>query len=127
MTFDDDFDAVNGLFAEVFGTEQIVVVDPAGDSWTYSATVGDERVEHRRTDRGIDVAVTRELYVEVDADGRDINGRPEVLNLRGVVTVGELTYAIERVTHSRSGAAVLHVIRIETGEKSRDGYRRRGL
>lgn len=127
MTFDDDFDAVDGIFAEVFGTEEIVVVDPAGESWTYDATAGDERVEYRKTDRGTDVAITREIYLEVAAAGRDTGGRPEVLNLRGVATVGELTYAIERVTHSRSGAAVLHVIRIETGEKSRDGYRRRGL
>lgn len=128
MTFDDDFADVSSLFAEVFGTEDVVITDPAGNEFTFIAkAIGDERVEHRRNDRGTEVVVTREIYLDVDKDGRESDGRPDVLNLRGTVTLGDLIYAIERVTHSRSGDAVVHAIRIESGEKSREGYRRRNL
>lgn len=126
--FDDDFAAADAAFDDVFGTEEITVTEADGTTThTYDAVVLDEKVENRETDRGSEIIVTREVVIQCDADGREDDGIPTVLNLRGTVTIGDLTYAIESVTHSRSGQAVLHTKRISAGERGRDSYRRRNL
>jgi hypothetical protein len=125
-TFDDDFAAVDDLFGEVFGTEEIIVTEPDGSTeHTYDADVLDERVESRETDLGTEIVVTREVVIQCDSDGREDDGIPTVLNLRGTVTIGGIVYAIESITHSRSGQAVLHTKRISASERGRDSYRRR--
>lgn len=122
--FDDDFAAVDDMFADVFGTEDITVTEVDGTEHTYAAEVLDEKVESRETDLGTETVVAREVCIKSDPDGRESDGTPKILNLRGTVTIGDLVYAIENVTHSRSGDAVLHTKRISASEKSRRDYRR---
>lgn len=125
-TFDDDFAAADDLFEEVFGSEEVIVTEADGSTThEYDAVVMDERVESRETEVGTDTVVTREVIIQCDSDGREDDGIPTVLNLRGTVTIGGITYAIESVTHSRSGQAVLHTKRISAGERGRESYRRR--
>lgn len=124
--FDDDFAVADDLFEEVFGSEEIIVTEADGSTThEYDAVVLDERVESRETEVGTDTVVTREVIIQCDSDGREDDGIPTVLNLRGTVTIGGITYAIESVTHSRSGQAVLHTKRISAGERGRESYRRR--
>ena len=124
-TFDDDFADVDDMFADVFGTDDITVTTPTGTEYEFAATVGDETVEQRQTEYGMETIVARGFDIPIDRDGRDEDGQPDVLNLNGTVTLGSITYAIERITASKAGMATLHCKRISAAEKSRDTYRRR--
>lgn len=129
MTLNDDFNAAEDLLDEAFEPEEITIVDPAGNEWTWQAQVLDERAEQRSTDLGTEVVIMREVSIRIAAEGRQEDGRPDLLNLRGSVVIGQLggqlRYAIDDVLTSRAGKAVLQCRRIGSAEKSRDTYRKR--
>ena len=124
-TFDDDFADVDDMFADVFGTDTITVTTPVGTEYTFASVAGDETVEQRQTEYGIETIVARGFDIPIDRDGREETGEPDVLSLNGTVTLGNIIYAIETITDSKAGTATLHCKRISTAEKSREGYRRR--
>jgi hypothetical protein len=123
--FDADFAAVDGMFDEVFGTEDVIIEEADGTQHTFAATVADETAEQRQTDMGTETIVARDVVIPISARGREHDGAPEILNLRGVVIVNEIRYAIEQVLHSRSGMALFKTRRVSVAEKARDTYRRR--
>lgn len=123
--FDDDFAAADDAFDDVFGTEKIIVTETDGTEHEFNGTVLDEQVEHRETDLGRETVVTRQVDIPISTAGREEDGQPEVLNLRGTVTINDLVYAIESITHGRIGRATLHCKRTAPSERGRDTYRRR--
>ena len=121
------FDQRTRGFARLFheSGEYVMVEDPNGRQWPFaSAIVGDERVEQRPTEFGTEVVVTREITIPIDPAGRNDDGRPDVLNLRGFAIAGGIRYAIEEIESSRSGLATLKTKRVDLAEMSRENYRR---
>lgn len=105
--------------------EVVAVEDPNGHTWPFpEAIVGDERTEQRMGDLGTEVVVTREITIPIDPAGRNEDGRPDVLNLRGFAIAGGIRYAIEQIETSRAGMAVLKTKRVDFAEVSREQYRR---
>lgn len=123
-SFDDDFDVVDDMFAEAFGSETITIVDATGTEHEYAdAVVGDEKTEQRQTEYGTEIVVTRVVSIKTtETDGR--YSLPQVLNLRGTMVVGTARYSIEQVITSRSGNAILKTKRVSFAEVSREQYRR---
>lgn len=106
--------------------ETVLIEDPDGREWPYdSVIVGDEKVEQRETEIGTELVVTREFTLQASANGRDDDGDPTILNLRGCVKVGSIKYQIEEVETSRSAMAVLKTKRVDFAEVSRQNYRKK--
>lgn len=122
------FDQRTGGFARLFRQfgEPVTVEDPNGRVWLFpEAICGDEKTEQRPTEYGTEIVITREITIPITPAGRNNDGRPDVLNLRGFAVAGGIKYQIEQIETSRSGMATLLTKRVDFAERSRENYRRR--
>lgn len=122
------FDQRTGGFARLFHQfgEVVTVEDPNGGVWAFpEAICGDEKTEQRQTEYGIEIVITREITIPITPAGRNDDGRPDVLNLRGFAVAGGIKYQIEQIETSRTGMATLLTKRVDFAERSRENYRRR--
>lgn len=121
------FDARTRGFERLFHSfgEVVTVEDPHGHVWSFpDAIAGDERTEQRANELGTEIVITREITIRIDPAGRNEDGRPDILNLRGFAVAGGIRYAIETIETSRAGMAVLRTKRVDFAEVSREKYRR---
>lgn len=122
------FDQRTGGFARLFHQfgEAVTVEDPNGRTWSFpEAICGDEKTEQRQTEYGTEIVITREITIPITPAGRNDDGRPDVLNLRGFAVAGGIKYQIEQIETSRTGMATLLTKRVDFAERSRENYRRR--
>lgn len=103
------------ILSEDYFAESITLVDSSGVETAIVAKPNPERTEQRDGEFGTEIVVTRDIFIDL-SDATPYQ--------RGFAVVGSTTYAIEEITKTASGFAVLKTKRVDSAERSRQNYRR---
>jgi hypothetical protein len=106
---------------ENHASESVTYRDADGTETTLTATVTEESVERRDTQNGIEVVRKRTCSL--------LNPSITTVNSRGTIKVSGTEYSVTDCSFKDEAHSmmVFQIERQESGEKSREGYRRRNL
>lgn len=114
--FDDYYTATTRPALKERNGEPIVYTDADGNQTPATAIVGEERLDEDQTDEGRKHRRSRELTLFKD--------EVSTVSMKGSVTVDGQRWSIERIIAETPAETLVELVRPESAEHSRPGYRR---